>query len=64
MYSATAPLIMSEMIARHWRGWVALQHAEAYESLLKSKVLPALESISGYCARTSCVPTVTNLRSL
>jgi heme-degrading monooxygenase HmoA len=37
------------MIARHWRGWVALQNAEAYESLLKSKVLPALESISGYC---------------
>ena len=36
------------MIARHWRGWTELQHADAYESLLKNKVLPGLRDIAGY----------------
>jgi hypothetical protein len=36
------------MIARHWRGWTELQNADAYELLLKNKVLPGLESIHGY----------------
>ncbi len=36
------------MIARHWRGWTKLEDAETYESLLKSKVFPSLQSIEGY----------------
>lgn len=36
------------MVARHWRGWTRLENAEAYEALLKSKVLPGLRGISGY----------------
>jgi len=35
------------MIARHWRGWVRLENVEAYEKLLKSKVLPGLKNIEG-----------------
>lgn len=37
------------MIARHWRGWTKLQDADAYEALLKSRVLPGLSEIAGYC---------------
>jgi|SRR5271156_1258498 len=36
------------MIARHWRGWTEPQDADAYESLLKHKVLPSLKEIEGY----------------
>jgi heme-degrading monooxygenase HmoA len=36
------------MIARHWRGWTKVGDADAYESLLKEKVLPALQQIAGY----------------
>jgi hypothetical protein len=28
------------MIARHWRGWTEIQNGDAYEKLLKEKVLP------------------------
>jgi hypothetical protein len=37
------------VIARHWRGWTEVQDADAYESLLKDKVLPSLKDIEGYC---------------
>jgi hypothetical protein len=36
------------MIARHWRGWTEVQDANAYENLLKDKVLPSLRRIDGY----------------
>ncbi len=36
------------MIARHWRGWTTPQNAEAYEALLRNKVLPDLGGIQGY----------------
>ena len=36
------------MIARHWRGWTDLRNADAYEMLLKQKVLPGLKGIEGY----------------
>jgi heme-degrading monooxygenase HmoA len=36
------------MIARHWRGWTKIHNADAYESLLKSKVLPELHLVAGY----------------
>jgi heme-degrading monooxygenase HmoA len=36
------------MIARHWRGWTEVGNADAYETLLKQKVLPALKNVEGY----------------
>ena len=36
------------MIARHWRGWTELHNADAYETLLKQKVLPDLKTLEGY----------------
>jgi hypothetical protein len=36
------------MIARHWRGWTDVQNADAYELLLRNKVLPALKDLEGY----------------
>lgn len=36
------------MIARHWRGWTAINNADAYECLLKETVLPGLRAIAGY----------------
>ena len=36
------------MIARHWRGWTEVRNADAYETHLKTKVLPDLKHISGY----------------
>jgi hypothetical protein len=36
------------MVARHWRGWTELRNADAYESFLKTKVLPGLTRVAGY----------------
>lgn len=36
------------MIARHWRGWTKVKDADAYEGLLKRKVVPELKAIAGY----------------
>jgi hypothetical protein len=36
------------LIARHWRGWTEMPDADAYEALLKDRVLPSLETIEGY----------------
>jgi hypothetical protein len=36
------------MVARHWRGWTKKKDADAYESLLREKVLPGLRDIKGY----------------
>jgi heme-degrading monooxygenase HmoA len=36
------------MIARHWRGWTTKRDADAYETLLRDTVLPALKHIQGY----------------
>ena len=38
------------MIARVWRGWTAPKNAEAYETLLKSRIFPgiAARGIAGY----------------
>lgn len=36
------------MIARHWRGWTKHEDANAYEGLLKNKILPELKKIKGY----------------
>jgi hypothetical protein len=37
-----------KMIARHWRGCTSVENAEAYESLLRTKVLPGLQLVEGY----------------
>jgi heme-degrading monooxygenase HmoA len=36
------------MVARHWRGWTEIKDADAYEKLLKDKVLPGLKNVEGY----------------
>jgi hypothetical protein len=36
------------MIARNWRGWTARSDADAYEALLREKVLPGLRAIPDY----------------
>lgn len=36
------------MIARHWRGWTKSEDANAYENLLKARVIPGLKAIRGY----------------
>jgi hypothetical protein len=36
------------MIARLWKGWASRENADAYERLLRDKVLPALRRIDGY----------------
>ena len=36
------------MIARHWRGWTIPGNADAYENLLKNRVLPGLKNVEGY----------------
>lgn len=36
------------MIARHWRGWTTPSNANAYEALLRERVLPGLKEIAGY----------------
>jgi heme-degrading monooxygenase HmoA len=36
------------MIARHWRGWTTGRDADAYEALLREKVLPKLKDVEGY----------------
>jgi hypothetical protein len=36
------------MIARLWRGWTTRENADAYERLLRERVLPGLQGIDGY----------------
>jgi hypothetical protein len=36
------------MIARWWKGWTTRANADAYETLLRERVLPALQAIDGY----------------
>ncbi len=36
------------MIARIWHGWTAPEDADAYEQLLKTRVLPGIHRVKGY----------------
>lgn len=36
------------MIARLWRGWTSRENADAYEKLLRERVLPGLKLLDGY----------------
>ncbi len=36
------------MIARYWRGWATKANADAYEQMLRSKILPGIFRVKGY----------------
>ena len=36
------------MIARFWRGWATPQHAQAYEELFRTSILPGMQRIDGF----------------
>jgi heme-degrading monooxygenase HmoA len=36
------------MIARVWHGYAKLEHADTYEEMLRTKILPGIHRIAGY----------------
>jgi heme-degrading monooxygenase HmoA len=36
------------MISRLWRGWTTGANADAYEALLRTKILPGIHRVKGY----------------
>ena len=36
------------MISRLWRGWTTFDNADAYEELLRTKILPGIHRVDGY----------------
>jgi len=36
------------MIARFWRGWTSAANADAYETLLRTRILPHIHEIAGF----------------
>ena len=36
------------LIGRFWRGWATPQHAQAYEELFRTSILPGLQRIDGF----------------
>lgn len=36
------------MIARLWHGWTKPENADAYENLLRAKILPGIHRVKGY----------------
>ena len=36
------------MIGRFWRGWTSIENADAYEILLRSKILPGIHRVKGH----------------
>ncbi len=36
------------MISRLWRGWTTRESADAYETLLRTKILPGIHRVKGY----------------
>ncbi len=36
------------MISRLWRGWTTVANADAYEHLLRTKILPGIHRVKGY----------------
>ncbi|HJU65026.1 MAG TPA: antibiotic biosynthesis monooxygenase [Gemmatimonadaceae bacterium] len=36
------------MISRLWHGWTTRENADAYESLLRTQVLPGIHRVAGY----------------
>src|SRR5262249_650024 len=40
------------MITRLWHGWTTPQNADAYETLLKSEILPGIHRVKGFTGAT------------
>jgi heme-degrading monooxygenase HmoA len=36
------------VIARLWRGWTSRENADAYEALLRTRILPGIHRVGGY----------------
>ncbi len=36
------------MIGRFWRGWTTTENADAYEELLRTRILPGIHRVDGY----------------
>ena len=36
------------MIARLWRGWTTAENADAYQELLRTRILPGIHRVPGY----------------
>ncbi len=36
------------MIGRLWRGWTTTENADAYEELLRTRILPGIHRVDGY----------------
>ena len=36
------------MIARLWNGWTTAENADAYEALLRTRILPGIHRVDGY----------------
>ena len=36
------------MIARLWRGWTTVENADAYQDLLRTRILPGIHRVAGY----------------
>jgi heme-degrading monooxygenase HmoA len=36
------------VIGRFWRGWTTFENADAYEELLRTKILPGIHRVDGY----------------
>src|SRR5262245_17936761 len=36
------------MITRLWHGWTTMENADAYEALLRKKILPGIHRVAGY----------------
>ena len=44
---ALAPEV-TQMIARLWHGWTTRENADAYEALLRTKILPGIHRVAGH----------------
>lgn len=40
------------MISRVWHGWTKPEHADAYEAMLRSEILPGIHRVAGFRGAT------------
>jgi hypothetical protein len=52
------------MIARLWRGWTSKENADAYERLLRERVLPGLKLLDGHQGGYTCDKRATRRSNL
>lgn len=41
-------MVAANVIARVWHGWTSHDNADAYEVLLRTKILPGIHRVDGY----------------